>query len=272
MKKINNYKRIIASFFVLLLTFMTPLSSLAAETTDIEVLVGSVRSGEANKGAHYYAFSKYDRLYNKVSMEAFVPMNAPNYIELYGKRAAYISLGVKGNGAVDFGLTNVGDGWYPYCYDVNRDKFMTWPDHKLYGYINVLMELETSINRHGQTDITLTLNGKEFKYTPPNSTFTEWRGLVDNQFYRFVSLVNKEGVPDDHDDGTLLSGVDIYECKIYQYEQTSNSYPVGNPVEKGWALRDSSIDKAWKVYPDHISFEIKKCGEEAIEIAHWGPL
>lgn len=266
-KIITSNLKIFFVFTLLFSTLVSPINVLAYSDTTTEIYVheGKVTRGEADHGAHLYVYSEFNRRYYKVSMEVDLPSS--RYIDLADDtRAAYISLGVSGgkDKAVDFGLRNIGNGWHPYRYDISRKSFFAYEHIKYSGTVD--MSLETSI-RNGQTVITLTVDNDTYEYIPRRSTFDEYKGLVDNEFYRFVSLVNK-GSYDDHDDGSELRDVELSDIKIYKV-YTDDGYPdtTRNPRKYAWGINASTVDRAWEVYPDYIDVD-PGTYTETVDIRH----
>lgn len=271
MKKITtNLTAIFAFVLAFALMFMNTINASASQTTtDIYVHEGSRTVGDANEGAHLYVLSDMNRRYYKVSMKVELPRSRE--IDLAGEtRAAYISLGVKGNGAVDFGLKNTGDGWYPYRYDISRGEPGWWDDKDVTYSGTVDMSLETYVSSSGRAVLCLRIDNDFFEYVPTkSSTFVEWHELIDNQFYRFVSLVNKEGVDDDHNDGSKLLDVDISDILIHKVYTDEDGYPEAKkPRELAWGIDASTVDEAWEVYPNYIDVDTGTYSE-LVEIRHY---
>lgn len=273
MRKTKRFIMITALFAVFLLLSNT--TSTFANSQYVEVIKGSGDWAEVDGSAHYYAFSQFDRTYSKIS--ATIPIPGPEHQILEdtdGKRAAYISFGVKGNHGIDFGLTksietDEWSNWHVYAYNTHTGKFVRWTDYTYSG--TQVMTLETSIGADGQTDVVLTVGNDTFnaddKGLLTNDSFVEWRGLSDNLFYRFVSLVDVGGTRSIHD-GTMLRGVGFQNLSIYKENVNSNSYPYGSPTKLNWGYKASTIYNAYEVYPEQIGVHEGSYSSEYINIRH----
>lgn len=274
MEKFKN--SIMATMLVCFLLLFNAITTFATPE-NVKVIKGSGNWAEVEEaaGGHYYAFSGFDRRYSKISATIQIP--GPEHLILegsHGKRAAYISFGVKGNHGIDFGLTRATgsdeyNNWHVYAYNTVTGKFARWTDYTYTG--SEVMTLETTIGADGQTDVVLTVGNDRFnaddKGLLTDDSFIEWRGLSDNLFYRFVSLVDVSGSESIYD-GTMLRGVGLQNLSIYKQNVNSNGYPYGSPIKKSWGYKASTILNAYEVYPEQIGVHKGSFSSEYINIKH----
>lgn len=270
-------KKMIAIMVVFALLFTLPVSVYAdGQFTDYLALVGNVSGDgvENDTGSHYYAFSPFNRTYNKISASVNLPSDA--HVDLTGSngsRAAYISFGIKGNHAIDFGLTKTtSHDWHVYAYNTSTRVFKRVSSKTYSG--TVTMSLESQVKSNGQTEVILRVGNDVYKASDlgviNNASFSEWRGLADNSFYRFVSLVNVNASNQNIEDGTMLRGVGFRDLTIYKARTNSSQYPTGSVRQYEWAFDSNNghIDRAWTVYPDKIGIHPGSGASEYINIKH----
>lgn len=267
-------KKILTMLIVCLLIILNSTSAFAS--SDVYVIKGSGSGAETNKGSYYYTESQFDRRYSKVSATVVIPSSQHQILDgTDGKRAAYISFGVKGNDSIDFGLTKSTESselnnWHVYAYNIDTGEFVRWTNFTYTG--TQVMTLETSIGSDGQTDVKLTIGNDTFDADDKNllssSSFDEWRGLSDNAFYRFVSLVPVNSSNQNIYDGTMHRGVGFQNLSIYKENVDSNNYPYGSPINLSWGYNDTTIQNAFEVYPDQVGVHEGVNDSEYINIKH----
>ena len=214
---------------------------------DVEIIKGNLSKWtESGVGAHYYAHSPYTTGYSKVTGFAILP----DKLETYGeKRNAYISLGVRGYwNSIDTGIRSNGKGWCPYHY-IGANGNYTYFENKCSPNKTSIVGLELEVTSERMVLFTVTfrdlnkniLNAFNEKINASEIIFyQENKPIFD--FYRFASLVNKDGTPDDQNDNTFMLGGKLTELTI-----------IKNGVPSQWGMLSDNIAQAWKVSSRRIN-------------------
>lgn len=270
------------SFKVLLVVCLLIASSaiVAFASGSVLVLKGDGSGAKPEEGAHYYAFSSLWRRYSKISATIVLPGPEHQILDgTNGKRAAYISFGVRaktGEGdTIDFGLARSTESpelneWHVYACNVTTGQFERWTNYTYTGTQNI--SLETSIGGDDQTDVVFTVGNDRFDADDRgllrDSSFVEWQGLTDNQFYRFVSLTPVNSSNTNIYDGTMHRGVAFKNLAIYRENVDSNNEPYGTPTKLSWGYLDSTVSDAFEANPDQIGVHEGVYDSEYINIKH----
>lgn len=225
---------------------------------------------EPDKGAHYYAFSPNGTDYKSIDGFFELPTvfnNANN------TRNAYISVGVGNVYGIDFGIRNTGAGWHPYYYEVNPDdekkvfvdfnseeytageeavcaSFFVYP----YKTDSVIFAVYFYDDENDESLVSFL---KAIKVRDDNLT------LVDNKvcchFYRFISLVPLDGMPDNQMDSSCMIGAGFSDLKIFGNDTSDTGE---------WGINTDRISAAWLTSPERIQLTYYSDSETA-NIDHW---
>ena len=251
----------ISTFLFFLFILLTPniISELIDDTL---VIKNKVWEGyEKNVGAYYIAYSPISNRFNRASGIIQLPASLNTND---GKRNAYISFGIRGfkDDFVDMGIMNSGEGWKPYYskngnlqsfpeyseikgvkyVEIKVDPFLGLTTPSIIFYLN-FMDSDLKILKHFSIDI-------DAKDIEKNKI-----GGDKLRFYRFASLVNIDGVPDDQNDSTyMINGV--FTKLTIEVKGSRKSWGIsGDYVETSWLVSSSKIE--FSHADDHESFSIK---------------
>ena len=229
-------------FVILISSYM--LIIVSSKDNDAVVLKNRVWDGyQTNIGAHYYAYSPYSTEYSIVT--TYIKLPNQLYI-MKGKRIAYISLGVLGlYGAIELGIANTGNGWYPYYYDNNTTKSQTYTNFNV-PLMTKIIAIQIEVNSRRiiifslscRTSSLQIINSFQVKISATHLLVYE-NNKVKFRFFRFVKL-SPTGV-DNQNDGTFMIGGQFTELTI-----------IKNGFGRDWGLNTDDIDVAWKVSSQKI--------------------
>ena len=216
---------------------------------------------EKNVGAYYIAYSPISRRFKRASGIIQLPASLNTND---GKRNAYISFGIRGfkDYFVDMGIMNSGDGWKPY-YSKNGS-LTSFPEYSAiegvkYVEIEVELFLGSSLSGIG---FYLHFMNDNLIYLKYFSVVIIPRDIVNNKiggnelrFYRFASLVNIDGVPDDQNDLTYMINGGFTKLTIVVNGSKRSWGISGDYIETSWLVSSSKIE--FSHADDHESFSIK---------------
>lgn len=241
--------------------------------SDVYIVKGGSLFTEYNHGAHYYVFSPYTSTYQ----EAFANIKLPtSFNNAYNTRNGCIALGIYGSQrGIDMGLKNTGNGWFPAIYDVYYAENHLYEDAEhLYpeytapstatnAIITVNPVSTTSVRMYVQFKDSSGYNvGTTFDQTisiEPGNLVTDNYGNVICRFYRFASLIPKDGVIDNREDSSYMLGGQFINVSLYH--RTYQSYQT-------WGISTDRVSHAWIMYPSRcwISYTTTN---DSFTIDHW---
>ena len=213
---------------------------------DVEVIKNRAWEGyQTDIGAHYYAYSPYSTEYSTVT--TFVKL--PKLLNTNGgKRKATISLGVAGlKGAIEIGITNNGEGWFPCYYDTQKKQFHSYKiDYPPYGVEIIAIQIDVKSNRYiyfyfSYRRASLKVVKSFQDKVDASHIIVKENSRPKFRFFRFAKLATNN--VEDPNDGTYMIGAQFTELTI-----------VKNGSGKSWGINSDDIDVAWKVYSKRIPF------------------